>query len=101
MPQLLTSATNVNCQASRVESLKNALHSLISVCKRMSLKQWGKINFEGEFLFWGISWRMEELLPFLTHKNMIYLKVALSQKILENFSIANINIPNHYPGQKI
>ena len=30
-----------------------------------------------------------------------FLKVALSQKILENFSIANINIPNHYPGQKI
>ena len=51
MPQLLTSATNVNCQASRVESLKNALHSLISVCKRMSLKQWGKIIFEGEFSF--------------------------------------------------
>ena len=51
MPQLLTSATNVNCQASRVESLKNALHSLISVCKRMSLKQWGKIIFEGEILF--------------------------------------------------
>ena len=51
MPQLLTSATNVNCQASRVESLKNALHSLISVCKRMSLKQWDKIIFEGEFSF--------------------------------------------------
>ena len=51
MPQLLTSATNVNCQASRVESLKNALHSLISVCKRMSLKQWGKIIFQGEFTF--------------------------------------------------
>jgi hypothetical protein len=30
-----------------------------------------------------------------------FLKVALSQKILENFSIANISIPNHYPGQKI
>ena len=29
------------------------------------------------------------------------LKVALSQKILENFYIANINIPNHYPEQKI
>ena len=24
------------------------------------------------------------------------LKVALSQKILDNFSTANINIPNHY-----
>ena len=53
MPQLLISATNVNCQASRVESLKNALHSLISVCKRMSLKQWGKIIFEGEFSFFS------------------------------------------------
>ena len=29
------------------------------------------------------------------------LKVALSQKILENFYVANINIPNHYPEQKI
>ena len=29
------------------------------------------------------------------------LKVALSQKILENFYISNINIPNHYPEQKI
>ena len=28
------------------------------------------------------------------------LKVALSQKILENFSVANINIPNHYSEQK-
>ena len=25
--------------------------------------------------------------------------MALGQKILENFSIANINIPNHYPEQ--
>ena len=29
------------------------------------------------------------------------LKVALSQKILENFYISNINIPNHYPEQEI
>ena len=29
------------------------------------------------------------------------LKVALSQKILKNFFIAKINIPNHYPEQKI
>ena len=29
-----------------------------------------------------------------------YLK-ALSQKILENFYVSNINIPNHYPEQKI
>ena len=27
--------------------------------------------------------------------------MALSQKILENFYISNINIPNHYPEQKI
>ena len=31
----------------------------------------------------------------------VCLKVALSQKILDNFSIANINIPNYYPEQKI
>ena len=29
------------------------------------------------------------------------LKVALSQKRLENFFVARINIPNHYPEQKI
>ena len=29
------------------------------------------------------------------------IKVALSQKILKNFFIAKINIPNHYPEQKI
>ena len=28
------------------------------------------------------------------------LKVALSQKILENFYFSKINIPNHYPEQK-
>ena len=32
---------------------------------------------------------------------MNYLKVALSQKILENFYISNIDIPNHNPEQKI
>ena len=26
-----------------------------------------------------------------------FIKVALSQKILENFNVSNINIPNHYP----
>ena len=29
------------------------------------------------------------------------LKLALSQKMLEKFYISNINIPNHYPEQKI
>ena len=29
------------------------------------------------------------------------LKVALSQEILETFHVSNINIPNHYPEQKI
>jgi hypothetical protein len=29
------------------------------------------------------------------------LKVALSQKRLEDFYISKINIPNHYPEQKI
>ena len=27
--------------------------------------------------------------------------MALGQKLLENFYISNINIPNHYPQQKI
>ena len=29
-----------------------------------------------------------------------WLKMAFSQKTLENFYIANINIPNHYPEYK-
>ena len=37
--------------------------------------------------------------PAIVYKT--FLKVALSQKILENFYISNINIPNHYPEQKI
>ena len=32
---------------------------------------------------------------------LFLLKVALSQKRLENFFIARINIPNQYPEQKI
>ena len=39
--------------------------------------------------------------PKNERKNSTLLKVALSQKILENFYIAYINIPNHYPEQKI
>ena len=31
----------------------------------------------------------------------IYLKVVLSQKILEDFYFSEIDIPNHYPEQKI
>ena len=31
----------------------------------------------------------------------IMLKVALNQKILEKFYFSKINIPNHYPEQKI
>ena len=36
----------------------------------------------------------------LDYKTLI-LKVALSRKILENFYISKIKIPNHYPEQKI
>ena len=45
---------------------------------------------------------MEEILIyFLNFENVICsLKVALSQKILENFYIADINIPYDYPEQK-
>ena len=32
---------------------------------------------------------------------MLHVQMALSQKILESFYISNINIPNHYPEQKI
>ena len=35
------------------------------------------------------------------HITVIHVKVVLSQKILDNFSIANIDIPNHYPELKI
>jgi hypothetical protein len=31
----------------------------------------------------------------------VALKVALSQKMLKNFFVARINIPNPYPEQKI
>ena len=34
-------------------------------------------------------------------KDTSFLKVAFSQKILKNFFVAKINIPNHYPEQKI
>ena len=38
----------------------------------------------------------------IAHKGMAdQLKVTLSQMILGNFYIANINIPYHYPEQKI
>ena len=37
----------------------------------------------------------------LQHYISFYLTVALCQKILEVFYIAKINIPNHYPEQKI
>ena len=33
-------------------------------------------------------------------KKMFRIKVALSQKILDNFYFIEINIPNHYPEQK-
>ena len=39
-------------------------------------------------------------LTFCT-ENYAFLKVALSQKILENFYISNIIISNDYPEQKI
>ena len=34
--------------------------------------------------------------PFIYYVST-WIKVALSQKMLENFYISNINIPNHYP----
>ena len=37
---------------------------------------------------------------YLARVNNEVLKVALSQKILENFYISNNNIPIHYPEQK-
>ena len=36
-----------------------------------------------------------------THIKIGLLKVALSQKILEDFYYSKINIPYHYPEQKI
>ena len=33
--------------------------------------------------------------------NVNFVKVALSQTILETFYVSNIYIPNHYPEQKI
>jgi hypothetical protein len=39
--------------------------------------------------------------PAFAHFCHYILKVAFSQKRLENFLVAGINIPNHYPEQKI
>ena len=55
-----------------------------------------------------VRWKIFFSLNLLTiiakiqwNKNQPLLKVALSQKILENFSFSKINIPNHYPEQII
>ena len=52
--------------------------------------------------------RKKRALPKLVVKETVaskarryVLKVALSQKVLKNFFVAKINIPNHYPEQKI
>ena len=50
-----------------------------------------------------LSWQ-HNYLPghkIYTYWDSKLLKVALSQKILEKFYISNINIPDHYPEQKI
>ena len=50
--------------------------------------------------------RKKRALPKLVVKETVaskarryVLKVALSQKVLKNFFVAKINIPNHYPEQ--
>ena len=52
--------------------------------------------------------RKKRALPKLVVKETVaskarryVLKVTLSQKVLKNFFVAKINIPNHYPEQKI
>ena len=40
-------------------------------------------------------------LKVLPKKQQNKLNVALSQKVLDNFYLSKINIPNHYPEQNI
>ena len=44
---------------------------------------------------------IEKIKKMQRAKMWVRLKVDLSQKILENFYFSKINIPNHYPEQKI
>ena len=41
------------------------------------------------------------IIGYSNKRVQVQVKVALSQKILVNFYVSNINIPNHYPEQKI
>jgi hypothetical protein len=50
----------------------------------------------------SIGWlKPSNVLPIFNIAEHKAVKVALSQKRLEDFYIARINIPNHYPEQKI
>ena len=52
----------------------------------------------------GLVIIMYMITMIIGHSNkrvQVQVKVALSQKILEKFYVSNINIPNHYPEQKI
>ena len=62
------------------------------------LMQWEDLN---QNQFWSQTNNNPGTLAGSVTESKLLLKVALSQKILENFHIANINIPNHYPEQKI
>ena len=53
------------------------------------------------FLVRTLQYLKKQRFIFFAHKKLKKLQVALSQKRLENFFIARINIPNHYPEQKI
>ena len=46
------------------------------------------------------KWTINQFKPVQKSRQQV-LKVALSQKILEDFYLSKINIPNHYPEQKI
>ena len=68
------------------------------------------------FWLWGLKWAgqdgefdiFQDLFRRINEINLSNgsyydrnLKVALCQKILKGFYIARINIPNHYPEQKV
>ena len=57
----------------------------------------------GQFHFWSSILIFIDLYESIHQKHVWrhVLKLALSQKILEKFYVSNINIPNHYPEQKI
>ena len=80
-------------------------HNIVTARAR-KLGKYTRLRSEVPNLKWNRKWLgyMYKITMIIGHSNkrvQVQVKVALSQKILENFYVSNINIPNHYPEQKI